>query len=219
MQVDTGRAGLSINLNRLHFPVSTLGYGQRVAIWMQGCSLHCPGCLSRDTWAHDQGQLDFSALTTTLEPWLPQADGLTVSGGEPFEQPLALVRLLRWWRQHHIGDILVFSGYSWEHLSRHHTEALALIDVLISDPYQADAGQTLALRGSDNQRLHLLTSLGSERYQVLPHQRVLDVCWDGDRIWMAGIPHPVDMAALQERLHQQSLSFHSSDQPGLEVLP
>jgi anaerobic ribonucleoside-triphosphate reductase activating protein len=219
MQVVTGHAGLSINLNRLHFPVSTLGYGQRVAIWMQGCSLHCPGCLSRDTWAHGQGQLDFSVLTTTLEPWLPQADGLTVSGGEPFEQPLALVRLLRWWCQHHIGDILVFSGYSWEHLSRHYAEALALIDVLISDPYQADAGQTLALRGSDNQRLHLLTPLGSERYQVLPHQRVLDVCWDGDRIWMAGIPHPVDMAALQDRLHQQGLSFHSSDQPGLEVLP
>ena len=101
MEVNTGHAGMSINLNRLHFPVTTLGYGQRVAIWMQGCSLHCPGCVSRDTWEHGQGQLEFTALTTTLESWLPQADGLTVSGGEPFEQPLALIRLLRWWRKHH----------------------------------------------------------------------------------------------------------------------
>lgn len=219
MEVNPGHAQVSININRLHFPVTTLGYGQRVAIWMQGCSLHCPGCISRDTWAHGQGQLDFSALTTTLEHWLPQADGLTVSGGEPFEQPVALLRLLRWWRQHHVGDILIFSGYSWEHLSRQHAEMLELIDALISDPYQAEAGQTLALRGSDNQRLHLLTSLASQRYQVLPHRRALDVCWDGDRLWMAGIPHPGDMASLQEGLQQQGLAFRTSDQPGLEVLP
>jgi anaerobic ribonucleoside-triphosphate reductase activating protein len=209
----------SINLNRLHFPVSTLGYGQRVAIWMQGCSLHCPGCISQDTWAHGQGQVAFSTLNTNLERWLSQADGLTVSGGEPFEQPLALGRLLCWWRQQHEGDILVFSGYSWEHLSSQHAGLLALIDVLISDPYQQEAGQTLALRGSDNQRLHLLTPLAVERYGVLPKQRALDVCWDGDRLWMAGIPHPGDMAALQQRLHQQGLVFRSSDQPVLEVLP
>ena len=209
----------SINLNRLHFPVSTLGYGKRVAIWMQGCSLHCPGCVSHDTWAHGQGQVSFTTLTTNLECWLSQADGLTVSGGEPFEQPLALGWLLRWWRQHHEGDILVFSGYSWEHLSARHAQELALIDVLISDPYQQEAGQTLALRGSDNQRLHLLTPLAAERYEMLSRQRALDVCWDGDRLWMAGIPHPDDMAALQKRLHQEGLAFRSSDQPALEVLP
>jgi anaerobic ribonucleoside-triphosphate reductase activating protein len=208
-----------INLNRLHFPVSTLGYGQRVAIWMQGCSLQCPGCISHDTWAHGHGKVPFTTLTTSLASWLSQADGLTVSGGEPFEQPLALACLLRWWRQNHEGDILVFSGYSWEHLSSRYSQLLALIDVLISDPYQQDAGQTLPLRGSDNQRLHLLTPRASERYAVMSRQRALDICWDGDRLWMAGIPYPQDMAALQQRLHLQGLSFRSADQPVLEVLP
>ncbi len=210
-----------INLNRLHFPVSTLGYGQRVAIWMQGCSLHCPGCISRDTWNHDQGKVAFGSVTANLKHWLPEADGLTVSGGEPFEQPSALVRLLRWWRQHHEGDILVFSGYSWEHLSSQHAELLALIDVLISDPYQETAGQTLALRGSDNQRLHLLTPLAGQRYGVLPSQRALDVCWDGERLWMAGIPHPDDMKKLHQKLKAQGLAFHCSDEPPLpvEVMP
>lgn len=216
-EVTQGQTG--ININRLHFPVSTLGFGQRVAIWVQGCSLHCPGCISRDTWAHGQGQVALTELTNNIKPWLPQANGLTVSGGEPFEQPVALERLLCWWRQHHEGDILVFSGYSGEQLHRQHGQILELIDVLISDPYQAEAGHTLALRGSDNQRLHLLTPLAAERYGVLPSRRALDLCWDGDRLWMAGIPRPDDLKALHQRLQAQGLEFRSSDQPTLEVLP
>jgi anaerobic ribonucleoside-triphosphate reductase activating protein len=219
METQQAPSATTINLNRLHFPVSTLGYGQRVAIWVQGCSLHCPGCISRDTWAHGQGQVPFSALTASINGWLGQADGLTVSGGEPFEQPLALEQLLRWWRQHHAGDILVFSGYSWEHLQQQYAEMLGLIDVLISDPYQAGAGHTLALRGSDNQRLYRLTALAAERYGVLPDRRALDLCWDGDRLWMAGIPHPDDLNALHQRLRAQGLAFSSSDQPPVEVWP
>ena len=139
MQVSQSETNQTININRLHFPVSTLGFGKRIAIWFQGCSLQCPGCISRDTWAHDHGNIAFKALTKNVEHWLPQCDGLTVSGGEPFEQPSALERLLRWWRENHKGDILVFSGLSSEQINKKHSRILALIDVLISDPYQEDA--------------------------------------------------------------------------------
>lgn len=205
-------AGLSINLNRLHFPVSSLGYGQRIAIWVQGCSLRCSGCISRDTWQHGNGGVSLSQLFENLEPWLDQADGLTVSGGEPFEQPDALLHVLRWWRHRHQGDILVFSGFSWERLKLMHAAQLDLIDVLISDPYVATAGHELPLRGSDNQRLHLLTPLAQSRYEQLTHKRALDLCWDGHRVWMAGIPHPEDMAALHDQLRSQGVDFRSSDQ-------
>ena len=44
-----------IALNRLHWPVTVLGPGRRVGIWMQGCSIGCRGCVSRDTWpAHGE---------------------------------------------------------------------------------------------------------------------------------------------------------------------
>jgi len=207
----------SINLNRLHFPVSTLGFGQRVALWVQGCSLQCPGCISHDTWEPNRGQVPFSQLTATIEPWLEQSDGLTISGGEPFEQPEALARLLAWWRQSHRGDILVFSGMSWERLCKHHSDVLAQIDVVVSDPFLASAGHDLPLRGSDNQRLHRLTHLAEERYAVIADQRVLDLCWDGNRVWMAGIPHPADLALLHERLRNQGLDFLSSEQGSLPV--
>lgn len=219
MQVSHSETNQTININRLHFPVSTLGFGQRVAIWLQGCSLQCPGCISRDTWVHGHGNVAFKALKNNLEHWLLQSDGLTVSGGEPFEQPIALERLLSWWREHHKGDILVFSGLSSEQIERHHSRILALIDVLISDPYQEEADHTLALRGSDNQRMHLLTPLAAQRYRVLPRDRALDICWDGDRVWMAGIPNPADLRELHRRLEAQGVLFQSSDQPFVEVLP
>ena len=207
----------TINLNRLHFPVSTLGFGQRVALWVQGCSLKCPGCISHDTWTPDRGQVPFSQLTATIEPWLKNCNGLTVSGGEPFEQPEALAELAAWWRRRHRGDILVFSGMSWERLCQQHSDVLAQIDVVVSDPYLASAGHDLPLRGSDNQRLHRLTPLAEERYAVIADRRALDLCWDGNRVWMAGIPHPSDLAALHDRLRNQGLDFRSSEQDSVPV--
>jgi anaerobic ribonucleoside-triphosphate reductase activating protein len=38
-------------LNKAHYPVTTLGPGRRIGLWLQGCGLGCPGCLSQDTWA------------------------------------------------------------------------------------------------------------------------------------------------------------------------
>ncbi len=86
--------------------------------------------------------------------------GITVSGGEPFEQFAALLALLGELRQRSRADILVYSGYPLEHLHAQLEQAAGLIDALISDPYQQHAEQSLALRGSDNQRLSLLTELG-----------------------------------------------------------
>jgi hypothetical protein len=52
---------------------------------------------------------------------------------------------------------------------------------------------------------------------VIADQRVLDLCWDGNRVWMAGIPHPADLALLHERLRNQGLDFLSSEQGSLPV--
>jgi anaerobic ribonucleoside-triphosphate reductase activating protein len=79
----------SIALSRLHFPVTTLGPGRRIGIWLQGCSIRCPGCISADTWAAAQGQTTTEAVVDAIILWLPDAEGITVSGGEPFDQPEA----------------------------------------------------------------------------------------------------------------------------------
>ncbi len=44
---------MNILLNKAHFPVTVLGPGRRIGIWLQGCSIGCAGCISQDTWEAD----------------------------------------------------------------------------------------------------------------------------------------------------------------------
>jgi hypothetical protein len=37
----------TLRLNRMHHPVTTLGYGTRAGIWVQGCTIGCPGSAPR----------------------------------------------------------------------------------------------------------------------------------------------------------------------------
>ena len=41
---------MNILVNKAHYPVSVLGHGKRIGIWLQGCSIRCRSCCSLDTW-------------------------------------------------------------------------------------------------------------------------------------------------------------------------
>lgn len=195
-----------IAVSRLHFPVTKLGPGRRVGIWVQGCSIRCPGCISVDTWASGRGQTTVNEVLETIIPWIPSADGFTISGGEPFDQPAALAVLLAGIRRLSQADILVFTGYSIEAIGPHLSEMEGLIDALIADPFDRAAPQTLALRGSDNQRLVLLTALGRRRFaeyerRADARERSLDIMFGADgEVWIAGIPARDDFIRLQRLL-------------------
>ncbi|MBW7983327.1 4Fe-4S single cluster domain-containing protein [Enterobacillus tribolii] len=203
----------AIALSRLHFPVTTLGPGRRIGIWTQGCSLRCPGCLSPETWRFRREKTPVADVIAHLRPWLAQADGITVSGGEPFDQPQALAALLTAIRAEFHGDILVFSGYPFPVLNDELARMTGLIDALMSEPFEQDAPQTLRLRGSDNQRLHLLTPLGETcfaRYNApLPaDEKVLDLAIDdAGVVSLIGIPRRDDMQRLNEFLTDRGHSF------------
>lgn len=198
-----------IALSRLHFPITTLGPGNRIGVWFQGCSIRCPGCISADTWAVGRDLTSVEAVIDAMDRWLPAAEGLTVSGGEPFEQPDALADLLRAFRRRSEADILVFSGHPVEKLTAHLEMMDGLVDALISDPYLVDAPQTKALRGSDNQRLHLLTALGEARFTAYERaiqsgDKKFDLMMDADgTVWMAGIPARGDFEKLSRHLSNE----------------
>lgn len=138
-----------------------------------------------------------------LQEWLPHAEGITISGGEPFDQPDALRELLKALREQTSVSILVYSGHAFDRIAAWLNANRSLIDALLSEPFEASMPQTRALRGSDNQVLHLLTPLGINELAtierpILADDRVLDVMFDPDgTVWFAGIPMRGDLARLR----------------------
>ncbi len=193
---------MKIALSRIHYPVRTLGPGARIGIWFQGCSIRCTGCVSMDTWAAGQHITTLDKVKEGLSPFLA-SDGVTISGGEPFDQPEALLALLQWLREVHSGDLFVYSGYAYEALQKQLVAFNGLIDAIMTDPFRQDIGQTLALRGSDNQRLFMLTERGRQRFAAFERQyqkedRALDIMFDDHtgEIFLAGIPARDDLKRL-----------------------
>lgn len=96
-----------------HFQTSSLqnGPGDRAVVWTQGCSLRCAGCFNEATHDARPGRwIDIDDLAVRLNS-LP-IRGVTLSGGEPLQQPRALSALLD--RLAPRLDILLFSGFSLE---------------------------------------------------------------------------------------------------------
>lgn len=205
-----------------HHPVAVLGFGQRIGIWFQGCSIQCKGCVSKDTWAFDAAKL------TTVEQvfgWVrslpPESvDGLTISGGEPFDQPEALavfIRLTRDWfdrlseKDGAQRDILCYSGYPLQRLTKVNASHLAQLDVLICEPF-IEKSSTVNLAGSANQRVERLTALAHKRYPVAdftkPPAKSLQLAVDAShRMWAIGIPQRGDLERVRCEMVERGLVF------------
>lgn len=134
-------------------------------------------------------------------------DGITISGGEPFEQPEALSMLvdrLRVWRgtQTPPIDILCYSGLPLKRLRSEHAAILNRLDALIPEPFAAARGTPRPLRGSANQPLVELSDLGRSRYGVVartvgpPARRIQLLVRDG-RVECIGIPEHGDLERLE----------------------
>jgi len=181
---------MDIHISRVHYPVTTLGPGKRIGIWLQGCSIHCEGCISMDTWQFNINKVAINDLKQVLKAWLPQCEGITITGGEPFDQENALIELLVFLNSFN-KNILVYSGYPFDVLKEKELVQNGLIDVLISEPYDHKQSQTKRLLGSDNQKVHFLTSLGKSEFATYleqPLEKELDIHITPETIWMAGIP-------------------------------
>ena len=135
------------------------GPGLRYALFVQGCSHHCEGCHNAKSWPAEGGTL------MTLVQILEQVHGnglvrsVTLSGGEPFEQPEPLAVLAAQLKGEGY-NLWSYSGYTYEQLQAMAAERpavgelLAQLDVLVDGPFRKDLKSLgLLYRGSANQRL------------------------------------------------------------------
>ena len=197
-----------VRINKAHYPVTVLGRGRRIGIWFQGCSIHCAGCVSKDTWDPEAGAtLSVDALMTWCKTVSAsdRLDGITLSGGEPFEQPEALLSLLEqlvlWREREELDfDILCYSGLPLRRLSEQFDSHLKLIDILCPEPYVDNLDGPVLWRGSPNQPLLGMTERGAD---VLPElgskskSREFQVDVRDGRVWFIGIPDRGDLARLE----------------------
>lgn len=135
------------------------GPGARYVVWMQGCTLGCPGCFNPATHPTIGGrEVDVDTLAAEILA-TPGIDGVSLSGGEPLQQAEGSAALLERVRAAGLST-LAFSGYTLEEIRAlpHGPDVLARLDVLIDGRYVSTERLAEGLRGSANQRIQLLTT-------------------------------------------------------------
>jgi len=194
---------LALNLNVAAYSARTkaLGPGIRAVIWVQGCPLHCPGCIAPN-WIPFKPANVFSPEALLDKFDLEAIDGFTFSGGEPMEQAAGLACLAKLARRQKDLDIICFTGYRYESLLRNPPnpgvpELLQEVDLLIDGPYIQSQNDSIGLRGSKNQKLiHLSPRLKNDGLELQMRSVELTIS-DGELV-LVGIPTPgIDKAIVQ----------------------
>lgn len=148
---------------RVLYPVEVLGPGKRVGIWFCGCPRRCKGCSNPELWEFQDRYRTTPEAVFEMVKDISQAhvvDGFTITGGDPMYQADELQVLIALLKSIS-GDILVYTGYSIEELN---AKQLDGISVLIDGEYIEARNTNCVLRGSDNQRIHILDQTLKKKY-------------------------------------------------------
>jgi anaerobic ribonucleoside-triphosphate reductase activating protein len=173
------------------------GPGIRLAIWVQGCPMRCPGCCN-------PGLLEFREARLTAVDELvaeilatPDIEGVTYLGGEPFAQAEALATLSRQLRGAGLST-MCFSGHTLRQLRSSQREdwagLLAELDLLVDGPYIERLRQTdRRWIGSSNQQVNFLT----DRYSSWDEgENTIEIHVINGQIQVNGFPDEELLSAL-----------------------
>lgn len=180
-------------VDRILYPIETLGPGKRIVVWTAGCTKHCVRCANPELWStagrkHVDVQ-DLAQIICNICRENP-VDGITFTGGDPLEQADALFALLERIKAF-IPDVLVYTGYTRDEL-----EILTdgqtlekLVSVLIDGPYVDELNDDrCVLRGSSNQCIHYFDPDRRQSYETyLKTGRKIQNIVMGDRLISVGI--------------------------------
>ena len=161
---------MKIRLAGLIHNTTVNGPGIRTGIWVQGCTLACPGCCNATTWSPDGGtEWDVDALAATIsEEAAEGTEGITLSGGEPFQQTRQVLELVKaikilepdW-------TVFLFTGYRLNEVKEMGEKAVLLLhalDIVVTGRFRKELRRHAKWRSSGNQEVHYLT----DRYKEEP---------------------------------------------------
>lgn len=198
-------ANVLLNIADIQTRSRVNGPGIRTVVWVQGCTLNCPGCFNTHTHPHEPVTLlDPVQLGRDLLDFA-DCEGITISGGEPFQQAEACALLART-AQDAGRSVMVFSGYTHEYLCAaadpHVRGFLSRIDLLVAGPYveqlKTDGRGWVA---SSNQRVVPLSDrYDREAIAGAPDSPVVEFKAGSSGISVTGFPEAQDLRWIREQL-------------------
>ncbi|NLI89007.1 MAG: anaerobic ribonucleoside-triphosphate reductase activating protein [Epulopiscium sp.] len=136
------------------------GSGLRSVLFLSGCFHNCPGCHNVDMQDINYGEnIGINEIITRIKGNIPIIEGVTISGGEPFEQWENLLPLLQEIKKESL-TCWVYTGYTYSEINsnKNFSKLLPWIDVLVEGPFKEDLlTNDLPYIGSTNQRILLLS--------------------------------------------------------------
>jgi len=149
-----------MQIAHIHPQSEIYGPGTRFVIWTQGCSLGCAACWNKAFWPFDRGEaMPIAQLQAQIIAMGDAVEGVTILGGEPFDQAAELSQLIDGFSN--LGlSIMVYSGYTKAELeAAGHARILAQVDILVDGRYEHSKRNTsLRWRGSENQQVWFLSA-------------------------------------------------------------
>lgn len=159
------------------------GPGTRFGIWVQGCTLGCIGCFNPETHVDQKATLTVGeVLSTFLESGL---DGVTVTGGEPLQQPEALADFVRAIKATSDASIVVLTGYTQQEIQSDPIMlgSVNLVDTVVCGRFNKRRLLGSGLRGSDNKRYwHISRRYTDADFATVPELEV-HIGIDGSVTW------------------------------------
>lgn len=135
------------------------GEGLRSVLFVSGCGHACPGCQNAQMQSPHYGEsIEVDEIFNRIMKNRPIIDGVTFSGGEPFDQCDALVELAQKLKKESL-TLWCYSGYTYSVLKENPKQQalLNIIDVLVDGPFISQCyNENLKYKGSTNQHIYSL---------------------------------------------------------------
>lgn len=184
-----------------------LGPGIRYVLWVQGCAKRCKGCINPEGQPMKSGGYWMKIKDVLSEIKAePSLMGITISGGEPFLQPIGLSKLVKSIREETSLDIMLYSGYTLKELRDKKDDNIDFVlnncDLLIDGEYVEELNNNHIYRGSDNQVIHCMSDKYRPFMQQLMkvHNRDVEFTYAASGLFMIGLPEKGFMEKLNESL-------------------
>ena len=149
------------------------GPGRRTAIWFQGCSIKCNGCINKKLQPFGEGtEMDVAEIVKQVKTSGDTA--VTILGGEPLDQASSVMNLVHrlklWIPKMHI---MLFTGYEAEKAKEKLGPIIwPVIDILVTGKYEQAKPDSRKWIGSTNQKVFYKGSLEDKSW---PAKNALEV--------------------------------------------